>query len=1106
MRPIRRGAARAASQCQKRPNNYCRETVVVQEAIAFTEAASERLFALTRRLARQAEFQDVAAALSRGETASVDGVWGSCRALVAAALADHCQGVLVAVCSKSEQIDDLADDLRLFTPHACDRFPAWQVEQRDQVVFDEIYGDRLRAIKTLLGGQPPSILVTSIQSLLQTTPTPQAVAANTRNLRVGRSVDVGGLLTWLTENGFHATSAVELPGEFSSRGGILDVFAADWVDPVRIEFFGDEIESLRTFDVVTQRQQESLAEIDLSVESRQADASGALTEFLPAGSRFLLLEPEGIDQEGRHFLQRLENPELCHTVSDVFRQCAKSGSVSLSQLAASEADAHYRLEVDSVERMRGGIEHVRSAILETLAENDVYLACPTDAEAHRLREIFSAAPEEHSQRLHYVLGSLSEGFHLAGERAVLVGSGELFGRTDLRRTARRQRSQPIKSLIDLRQGDLVVHLAHGVGRCQGLTLLEKDGRHEEHLEIEFRDRVKIFVPVAKIDLVQKYIGGSKSRPPLAKIGGSSWIRQKESVEGAITDLAQELLEVNAQRATRAGVALRPDTEWQQEFDASFPYQETTDQLTAIADIKADQQAAQSMDRLLCGDVGYGKTEVAMRAAFKAIDNGYQVALLAPTTILAEQHFHTFSQRMAEFPFDIGKLSRFCSTREMRKTLKGLAEGRVDIAIGTHRLASQDVKFHNLGLVIIDEEQRFGVAVKERLRSLRAAVDVLTLSATPIPRTLHMALVGMRDISNLETPPEERVPVETRVTRFSNDLIRRAILRELNRGGQVFFVHNRVHDIQNLALKLQSLVPEADIRVGHGQMHESDLEQVMVDFVAGRFNVLLATTIVESGLDIPNANTIFIDNAHQFGLADLHQLRGRVGRYKHRAYCYLLLEPHKHLTPTAAKRLRAIEEFSDMGAGFAIAMRDLEIRGAGNLLGSQQSGHIAAVGYELYCQLLETAVRRLKKMPPKLSIDVDVALPGEAYLPRDYVPDQRSKIDLYRRLALIDNVQMLADFRIELRDRCGPPPPQTVRLLAMTELKLDAATWQLESLRIEGRYLVLGYTQRRRIEQLAKLRRGQLRVVDDENAYLDIPKDVTSDDDFIAWAKSVLQMD
>jgi transcription-repair coupling factor (superfamily II helicase) len=511
-----------------------------------------------------------------------------------------------------------------------------------------------------------------------------------------------------------------------------------------------------------------------------------------------------------------------------------------------------------------------------------------------------------------------------------------------------------------------------------------------------------------------------------------------------------------------------------------------------------------MDRLLCGDVGFGKTEVAMRAAFKAVDNGYQVGVLVPTTILCEQHYHSFRERMAEFPFDIAKLSRFCTPQETKDTIAGLKSGKVDIVIGTHRIASQDIEFHNLGLVIIDEEQRFGVDVKERLKLLRATVDVLTLSATPIPRTLHMSLVGVRDISNLESPPEDRVAVETRVRRWDNDLIKHAINRELAREGQVYFVHNRVNDIDQIAKRINDIVPEARVRIGHAQMADDDLEQVMIDFVDHQFDILVATTIVESGLDIPNANTIFIDEADRYGLADLHQLRGRVGRYKHRAYCYLLTDPNKHITPNASRRLRAIEEFSEMGAGFAISMRDLEIRGAGNLLGTQQSGHIATVGYELYCQLLENAVRALQNATPRLKLDVDINLPGDALLPDDYIPDIRLKIDLYRRLTRINAYNELDELRLELVDRFGPPPRPVERLLEMIELKMDAALWFIAAIFREDKFVVFQYRDRSRIEQLARQHKGQLRVVDDKSAYLPLSNVHMDADQLYALVKSVLR--
>ncbi len=1073
-------------------------------------AAAEQLLVLSRCLETHAGFAEAIAALHDRREVTFDGVWGSACALLAATLSQHASGPLVVVCPHGDAADDLCDDLQLFTSERPDRFPAWESDPGERIIHDEIYGDRLRLLKRLLkaesgiGGALPSLIVTSIQSLLQPVLSREAVASHTRHFRNGDRIDVEPLLKWLVSSGFHHTTAVELPGEFSSRGGIIDIFAPDWLQPVRIELFDDEVESIRSFDIATQRSLQSLNAVEITVLVPSSENREHFTSFLPADSWILLVEPEQIDDQGKQYLRRVERPQQFHSVTAVMQQANRFSLAAAAGLAAGGAVHTCHLQIESVERFSGDFARVRGELEQVGDGHDVFVVSQTEAEVERLQEILGTTRLAASGRLHFTVGMLRQGFRLVGDRIVLISGSELFHRGELRRPPRRRLGKAIDSFLELRQGDLVVHLSHGIGRYRGLKVLDKDGQVEEHLEIEFHGGTKIYVPAAKIELIQKYVGGAKTRPTLAKIGGKSWLRQKQAAEAAVTDLASEMLEIQASRASRPGIAFGADTDWQREFDASFPYHETPDQLSALQAIKGDMHRPRPMDRLLCGDVGFGKTEVAMRAVFKAVDNGYQVAVLVPTTILAEQHYNTFRERMGEFPFDIARLSRFCTGTEQREIIEGLAAGRIDIVIGTHRLASSDVKFANLGLVIIDEEQRFGVEVKERLKTLRTTVDVLTMSATPIPRTLHMSLVGVRDIANLETAPEDRLAVETRVTRFDNELIRHAILRELNRSGQIFFVHNRVEDIEIVARKLRDIVPEVRLRIGHGQMPEGELEQVMVDFVAHRFDLLLATTIVESGLDIPNANTIFIDEADRYGLADLHQLRGRVGRYKHRAYCYLLIDPFKHITPNAAKRLRAIEEFSDMGAGFAIAMRDLEIRGAGNLLGTQQSGHIATVGYELYCQLLETAVRKLKKMAPRLSIDVDIDLPGEAYLPPAYVSDMRLKIDLYRRLSRIASFDELEEFRAELLDRFGPPPDPVRRMLALAELKIDAAVWQIAAIHREENYLVFTYTHRPRIEQLAKMSRGKLRVVDERSAYLTLPKEVTDSDAIINTAKSVLR--
>jgi transcription-repair coupling factor (superfamily II helicase) len=1136
-------------------------TAVVPHAVA-----AESLRQLPITLRKYADFDRAIEALGHGDPASIDGVWGSACALVAAALAQRSSGPLVVILPTQREADDAAGDLELFTGQSPRFFSAWETAEDERLVHDETFGERLRVLKQLLAetepgrkskvegrrspkgqisdrtpglgefirarnnDEPPatpqhpsnsptadglstfdvrlstSIIVTSIQALLQPSPSPQLIQTATRIVKKGERIDLEELLRWLVERGFHATSAVELPGEFSHRGGIIDIFATDWLLPVRIELFDDEIESLRSFEVATQRSQETLDQIEITVLGATADSAAHFTDFLPAGSQVMLVDPQRISDEGKSYLLRSEKPAGFHSVPSVLAECGRFPVVTTAEIQAGMAGIHCHLPFESVERFSGDIGRVRDE-LDTIAHNDdVFIISPTEAEIERLREILSSTKLAASGRLHFPVGTLTAGFRLRdGDHGTLIlTASELFHRGELRRLPRRRLGKAIDSFLELREGDLVVHLAHGIGRYRGLRLIDKQGQKEEHLEIDFDGGTKIFVPAIKIDLVQKYIGGAKSRPTLAKVGGKTWLRQKKEAEGAVIDLAVEMLEMQALRRARPGIAFNLDSEWQRAFDASFPYRETPDQLAAIASIKADMLRPRPMDRLLCGDVGFGKTEVAMRATFKAVDSGYQVAVLVPTTILAEQHYHSFGERMAEFPFDIAKLSRFCTPDEERAALAGLKSGKVDIVVGTHRLASKDIEFHNLGLVIIDEEQRFGVDVKERLKALRTMVDVLTLSATPIPRTLHMSLVGLRDISNLESPPEDRLAVETKVTRWDDNLIRHAIQRELARGGQIYFVHNRVSDIELIANRLRGLVPDVRLRIGHAQMPDDELESVMVDFVAHKFDLLLSTTIVESGLDIPNANTIFIDEADRYGLADLHQLRGRVGRYKNRAYCYLVVEPHKHLTPNAARRLRAIEEFDELGAGFAIAMRDLEIRGAGNLLGTQQSGHIAAVGYELYCQLLENAVRTLQKQPPKVRLEVDINLPGDAFLPDEYVPDLRLKIDLYRRLSRVSRYDELEDFRTELIDRFGELPQQVERLLDLTELKMDAAQWHISTILVEGEFVVLRYDDRQRIEQLARQHKGKLRVVDELSAYLPLPHDLTDKDRIWRIAKSVLR--
>ena len=1068
---------------------------------------AEKLLQLPDNFASDTDFAKCVESLHRGESATFDSVWGSACALLVASLAKSFDNILVVVGDSKAQ-DTLLDDLATFHSGMVDRFPSYMLGADSSVTIDLEYGERLRLIKSLSQGDACPIIVASVPALLQPLPSRESITGNTKRLAVGDRLNVESFVTWLVEQGFHQTTAVELPGEFSNRGGILDVYAADWEGPIRIELFDDEIESLRQFDAATQRSNAELQQIEITVLIQEETGGGYLTDFLPENTMLLLVEPENLQEQAKRYVERTSKVDLIFSWEGVSKQWANYPTATASNVAAGYLGARWQLPVESVEQFSGDIGDLKLQV-DRLSrdvsgeEFDVYVLARVEGEISRVTEILSTTAAAGNGNLQIGLGCIHNGFRLRSTQQIFVGCDQMFHRTELRRKGRRRLSKAIDSFMDLREGDLIVHLSHGIGRFRGLKMLDKEGELTEHLELEFHGGTKIYVPATKIDLVQKYIGGTKTRPVLAKIGGKSWAKQKASVESAITDLAVEMIEMQAKRDGRPGIAFGRDTEWQHEFEQSFPYHETPDQLTAIEAIKEDMHRPQPMDRLLCGDVGFGKTEVAMRAAFKAVENGYQVGVLVPTTILAEQHYKSFKERMSEFPLDIVKLSRFCSTKEIKENIARMAKGQADIAIGTHRIVSKDVKFFNLGLVVIDEEQRFGVEHKERLKTIRSSVDVLTLSATPIPRTLHMSLVGVRDISNLETPPDDRSPVTTKVLRFNNEVIRSGILRELSRGGQVFFVHNRVSDIHLIQQKLQELVPEATFRFGHGQMNETELEDVMTEFIEGKFDVLIATTIIESGLDIPNANTIFINDADRYGLSDLHQLRGRVGRYKHKAHCYLLLEPHKHLNPTAAKRLQAIETFSEMGAGFAISMRDLEIRGAGNLLGTQQSGHIATIGYELYCQILETAVRRLKHMPKKMSIHVEVDLPVAAFLPDSFVEDRRQKIDIYRRLTRLERFDQVEELRAELEDRFGKIPPPVKRLLTVSELKLEAAVWQITSITMIDKYLTFKFEDRSRFSQLTAIR-PMIRIIDDNTGMVTLKESKIKPTKLLALVKSLLQ--
>ena len=1065
------------------------------------------------RLLRDTEGWDgLRAALGKSESGTIDGAWGSTGALAVAALAAERPPALLVVVANPTDVGPWAEDLASFTGVRPTIFPAWETwpapTHQGRLAPETV--TRLRVLQDLLATSDAAtrpILLAPMAALIQPVPPRTDLANAGRTLTVGEVVNVSEWLEWLVERGYKRVESVEYPGEFAKRGGILDLFPPDFPDPVRLEFFGDELESIRLFAVQSQRSLEKKTSIRVIDSNRQQGSTshGFLTDYLPAGTWIAFVEPADLKEQGKHFFDRVSDPTGLFSVEGAFAQLMRFPTVIVTAMPRASMEETWHLRVESVERFSGNVQRVRDELDAVGGSDRVLIACQTEAEVHRLTEVLKAGKLAESQRLSLVTGHVRAGFRLVGKGVVVVGSHELFHKdllapgvkTPGRAPTRQIESRAIDSFLSLSEGDYVVHIAHGIARFRGMRMLEKGGIGqdaagddddarpqtglEENIILEFREGVLLYLPASRVDLIQKYVGGTQSMPELSKLGSTSWGRKKDKVSEAVMDMAAEMIQIQAVRAAIPGWSFPADTDWQREFEAAFPYQETPDQLTAIADTKGDLEKPKPMDRLICGDVGYGKTEVAIRAAFKCIDNGKQVAILVPTTILAEQHFRTFSQRFAEYPFTVESVSRFKTAGQTREILKRVSEGGVDVIIGTHRVVSGDVSFKELGLVIIDEEQRFGVEHKEKLKRLRATVHVLTMTATPIPRTLHAALLGIREISNLETPPPERQPVETRIVRWDDQLIRHAILREMNRGGQVYFVHNRVHDIHEIATKLKILVPEAKVVVGHGQMNEHQLEHAMVSFLNKDADILVATTIIESGLDIPNANTIFIDDADMYGLADLHQLRGRVGRQKLRAHAYLIVNPTKLISGNAQKRLKAIEEFSELGAGFRIAMRDLEIRGAGNILGTEQSGHIAAVGYEMYCQLLENAVRQLKNLPPKVPVEVHVDLPWPAFLPRDYVPAQKLRLEVYRRLARLRDVKKLDDFRQELHDRYGTPPEPVSWLLRTTEIRLHCVRWQIAGVNRDGKDLVFWYKNRAKADAFVKQSGGRVKVVDERNA-------------------------
>ncbi|MSU23449.1 MAG: transcription-repair coupling factor [Opitutus sp.] len=1054
----------------------------------------------------------------------------------------HPTPVWIVVAEDLKAAEHLAEDIAFFhaasgdpRPQATLVFPESMPDSRDLREAFAASSDRLtvlsrlRATRGFTSTPDTLVVVTTPAALLQAVPALEEFAARELTLTRGQSPPFQALLAQLQQLDYDSEAVCEAPGHYAIRGGIIDVYPVTANQPYRLDFFGDELEEIREFDPVTQRSGASVDRITLAASPRVklGESRTGLAGYLTPSAQLLFVEPAALEEEFSAFAREgtdgltplLEKCAAAFGVSDLDEASALFDAGAAEATWDTESLAHHRSYPDGAlvaqERLQVEDDSRRTFLRQVVAWRqagyEVAFVVSKEGEERRVREILDEDPKLKTIKPRFLRGTLNEGFRvtyrpsarlgLANDATglVFVTETEIFGRQrqrrpslNLRVTAQRAQIDQLLDFAELVEGDFVVHLQHGIALYRGLTKLDTAQGLREVISLEFDDHVTLHVPLQESHLISRYVGLSKAKPQLGRIGSGRWEKARQAAERATIDLAAELLRIHAAREAEPGHAFPEDTTWQKEFEASFPFTETRDQLKAIHETKADMERTRPMDRLICGDVGFGKTEVAIRAAFKAVQGGRQVAVLVPTTVLAQQHLNTFRERMAGYPVAVEMVSRFRSRAEQKQILTATTAGQVDILIGTHRLLQRDVVFRELGLVVIDEEQRFGVKHKEVFKRMRATVDVLSMSATPIPRTLYLALTSARDLSVIETAPTNRHPIQTIVKTYDEKVVVDAVHYEIRRGGQVFYLHNRVQTIDLVAARLRALLPGLSIGVGHGQMGADALEHMMTDFVAGKYQVLVCTTIIESGLDIPNCNTILIEGADRFGLSQLYQLRGRVGRFKHQAYAYLLLHRHTRLLEVARQRLTAMRQHNQLGAGFRIAMRDLELRGAGNLLGAEQSGHIVGVGFELYCQLLRQSVARLKGDKTAAAIRANVKLdfvfvgegagasaratPGsgrhedsytairdaeedasgavevtrvQARIPSNYLGETRLRIDFYRKLAMADALPVLKQIEADLRDRFGKFGDEVKALLLVTEIRIRAEQKGIVSVETES---------------------------------------------------------
>ncbi len=1038
-------------------------------------------------------------------SALVKGLAGSADSLLISDLFTASNRPVLAIVESAKKAEILCDECRTFLDgEAVEFFPSRDaVPYNMKSPFGPTTEARFRVLARLLEGKR-TVIIAPAAVLIQKIPPPKTLFNRIVRLRPGDEAPIDTLARWLTEIGFHRETQVANLGDFAIRGGIVDIYPFLTENPLRLEYWGDAIDSIREFDVFTQRSLDSRTGVELFPMREfcfsETDVAAAIINMddhaIDVGGEPLtvgrfehqwkgMADPEGIEWflhwfdapvasildyvardtlvvwddflgPMRRFDETVENydrhrsrvPEVLAPFVSKPRDLLHAPAFIEERL--HDFDAVYcdtldtpspALSLPLAVSVQPDFPHEMTPLVETFAarSNDGFrcvMLSPNLGHAERMQELLG----EECPFVEIALGFLSRGFIVADKRLLLFSENQVMGGTERPpKIRKRKASIPIAGFDALSPGDFVVHEDHGIAKFLGVERVLAGGTHSDCMVLLFADNARVYVPVGDFHKVQKYIGKESLAPALSKIGTGQWDRLKSRTRESLKEMASELIELYAKRQFLKGIAFAPDTLWQKEFEDAFVYEETVDQLRAIKEVKQDMEEPKPMDRLVCGDVGFGKTEVAMRAAFKAVMSGYQAALLAPTTILASQHYAVFSQRMASFPVRIAPLSRFQRSSEQNVTVAKLASGEIDLLIGTHRILSEDVKFKNLGLIIIDEEQRFGVKHKERLKQLRHTIDVLSLTATPIPRTLHMSLVGARDLSIIATPPRNRLPVETTVAEYHEELIKSAIENELERGGQIYFVNNRIRNLEGVRDTIARLVPGARVAGAHGQMHERELERIMREFVAGRFDVLLSTVIIENGLDIPNVNTIIVNRADAMGLSQLYQLRGRVGRSSEQAYAFLLTPPFREVKEASLLRLRALEQYTDLGSGFQIAMRDLEIRGAGTILGTRQHGFIAAVGFELYCRLLQDAMREMSgEATPPAPPEIKIEIPVEAYLPSEYIADGSTRVEIYQEISGISSLASLAEIEKSLVDRFGPIPAVASSLMSLVRIKFAAS--------------------------------------------------------------------